>query len=258
MIEISLQGQTILVTGALGAIATEVNRRLLQAGATLLLTDIFEATDASEKIAECRYPTQNWIYRRMDVLEADEVNLTVKSFFRDYPGINTLIGLAGGCGMHPFATTPPDDYSRIFNFNYWGQLNPTRAILQEWENTGIHGHVIYTSSLVAGLPWADLSAYISAKAAVEALSKCLALEYAGRGIRFNCVSPGHVAAGSSQQVYDTNEAYRNMVNRVIPLKRLIRPESIADMFLFLCSPMGQDINGQVIKIDGGASIPKVG
>lgn len=258
MVEISLKGQTILVTGALGAIATEVNRRLLQAGATLLLTDILEEAAAAEKIAACGYPTQHWAYRRMDVLDTGRVSTTIRELCESYPRIDTLIGLAGGCGMHPFATTAADEYTRIFNFNYQGQLNPTRAILREWETSGIPGHIIYTSSLVAGLPWVDLSAYISAKAAVEALSKCLALEYATRGIRFNCVSPGHVAAGSSQQVYETNEEYRTAVNRVIPLGRLIRPESIADMFLFLCSPMGQDINGQIIKIDGGASIPKVG
>lgn len=258
MVEISLKGQIILVTGALGAIATEVNRRLLQAGATLLLTDILEEAAAAEKIATAGYPARSWVYRRMDVLDAGQVDATIQSLFENYSRIDTMIGLAGGCGMHPFATTAADDYARIFNFNYQGQLNPSRAILKRWEAAGVAGHIIYTSSLVAGLPWVDLSAYISAKAAVEALSKCLALEYAARGIRFNCVAPGHVAAGSSQQVYEANEEYRNAVNRVIPLGRLIRPESIADMFLFLCSPMGQDINGQIIKIDGGASIPKVG
>lgn len=258
MIEISLQGKTILVTGALGAIAKEVNRRLLEAGAQLILTDILEESVAVEKIAGYQYLSNNWTYQRLDVLDVDNINLTIKDLFSQFPRINIMIGLAGGCDMHPFATTKADDYNRIFNFNYFGQLNPTRAILAQWEKRGIGGHVIYTSSLVAGLPWVDLSAYISAKAGVEVLSKCLALEYASKGIRFNCVSPGHVAAGSSQLVYETDDDYRDKVNRVIPLGRLIRPESIADAFLFLCSPMGQDINGQIIKVDGGASIPKVG
>lgn len=258
MIQISLKGQTILVTGALGAIAEVVNRRLLQAGATLILTDILGDDEAHERIAQWHYPGDSWIYKRMDVTDAENVNQVVTDIFKQNPQVNLMLGLAGGCGMHPFASTTADDYERIFTFNYFGQLHPTRAILTEWVRRSITGHIIYTSSLVAGLPWVDLSAYISAKAAVEAMSKCLALEYASKGIRFNCIAPGHVAAGSSHLVYKTDTTYRDMVNSVIPLGRLVRPESIADAFLYLCSEMGQDVNGQIIKVDCGASIPKIG
>ncbi len=258
MIQISLKGQKILVTGALGAIAEVVNRRLLQAGATLVLTDILEDSIALERLAQWDYPNHSWTYRYMDVTDAGNVKKAVADIFKQDPEINLMLGLAGGCAMHPFASTTSDEYERIFKFNYFGQLHPTRAILEEWVTRSINGHIIYTSSLVAGLPWIDLSAYITAKVAVEALSKCLALEYASRGIRFNCVAPGHVAAGSSHLVYKTDPTYRSMTNHVIPLGRLVRPESIADAFVYLCSEMGQDVNGQVIKVDCGASIPKVG
>ena len=89
-------------------------------------------------------------------------------------------------------------------------------------------------------------------------AKTLALENAERGIRFNLIAPGHVAAGSCLKVYETDEAYRKMANSVIPLKRLVRPEALADTYVWLCSSMASEINGQVIKVDLGASIPKVG
>ena len=258
MIQISLSGKTILITGALGAIAEIVSRRLLQAGATLILTDIIEDTEAEERIAKMHYPDDGWHYKKMDVTDVENVNDVIAYLFNQHLEINILIGLAGGCGMHPFKSTSVAEFNHIFTLNYFGQLNPTRKILTEWEERSIQGHIIYTSSLVASLPWIDLSAYISAKAGVESLSKCLALEYASKGIRFNCIAPGHVAAGSSFKVYETDSFYRDMTNHVIPLGHLVRPESIADAFVFLCSEMAKDMDGQVIKVDCGASIPKVG
>jgi NAD(P)-dependent dehydrogenase (short-subunit alcohol dehydrogenase family) len=258
MLEISLSGKTILVTGALGGIATAVNQKLLQAGATLILTDIIEKAEAEDYIAKKNYPYGGWFYKKMDVTDTENVNKVITDLFDEHPDINILIGLAGGCGMHPFKSTPVDEFNRIFTLNYFGQINPTRKILKEWGERSIQGHVIYTSSLVASLPWIDLSAYISAKAGVESLCKCLALEYASEGIRFNCIAPGHVAAGSSLKVYETDPVYHDMTNHVIPLARLVHPDSIADAFVFLCSEMARDIDGQVIKVDCGASIPKVG
>jgi NAD(P)-dependent dehydrogenase (short-subunit alcohol dehydrogenase family) len=67
-----------------------------------------------------------------------------------------------------------------------------------------------------------------------------------------------VAAGSPLKIYREDESYRKMVDRVVPLNRLVRPEAIADAFLWLCSSMAEDVNGQVIKVDLGMSIPKVG
>jgi NAD(P)-dependent dehydrogenase (short-subunit alcohol dehydrogenase family) len=159
--------------------------------------------------------------------------------------------------MHPFATTSSEDFSQIFNFNFLGQVYFTRAVLREWVDRKIKGHMVYASSWVATNPWPDLSAYVSAKAALDAFSKCMALEYASFGIRLNSIAPGHVAAGSSLKVYETDKQYREAVDRVIPLGRMVRVEAVADAFLWLASNMADDINGQVIRIDLGASIPKL-
>lgn len=256
MITLSLEGRIILVTGALGAIAMHVNRRLIEAGATLVLTDVIAEAEASRCLDELGKSRTS--YCRMDVTDQQEVTRVVSRLLEEHPGLDSVIGLAGGCGMHPFDATTEEEYERIFRFNYFGQVNVCRAVLKEWTSRSTRGHFLFTTSLVAQLPWVDLSAYIPAKAAVEALMKCLALEYARHGIRFNTVAPGHVAAGSSLKVYESDQTYRDMVDRIIPLKRLIKPESIADAFLWLCSDLALDVNGQVIKVDCGTSLPKVG
>jgi hypothetical protein len=91
-----------------------------------------------------------------------------------------------------------------------------------------------------------IPAYSSAKAALENFARSLALEYALTGIRVNVISPGNVAAGSSLKVFDEDPAYREFVLRV-SLGRRNSPESIADAFVFLCSPLAAEINGQVLS-----------
>ena len=85
------------------------------------------------------------------------------------------------------------------------------------------------------------------------IARCMALEYAETGIRVNVVSPGNVAAGSSLKVFDEDPAYREFVLRV-SLGRRNSPESIADAFVFLCSPLANEINGQILSPDYGAGI----
>lgn len=258
MIQIDLSDKTILITGALGAISECMVRRLLEGGATLLLTGRASEQEGAERLAAWNLPEGNYVYRRMDVTNPREVTAVVSGLFNEYPKLDTVLAHAGGCGLHPFETTPQEEYDRIFHFNYHSHTYVARAVLAEWVKRSTQGHLIFTSSLVGSLPMPDITAYIPAKAALEAFSKVLALEYADRGIRFNVVAPGHVAAGSALKVYKEDVGYRTMVDRVIPMKRLIRPEAIADAFVWLVSHMADDVNGQVIKVDLGTSIPKVG
>ena len=258
MIEINLKGKTVLITGALGAIAGFVAKRLAEAGAFLVLTDVLGEDEAQQRINDWTLASGAWYYALMDVTDPRNVSEVVKGIFDKFPQTDTAIGLAGGCAMHPFPSTSLEEFDRIFRFNFLGQTYFARAVLSEWTKRGIAGQMIFTSSLVASLPWPDISAYASAKSALETFAKCLALEYAERHIRFNAVAPGHVAAGSAMKIYNQDAVYRTMVNRVIPLERLVRPEAIADAFLWLCSSLADDLNGQVIKVDLGASIPKVG
>jgi NAD(P)-dependent dehydrogenase (short-subunit alcohol dehydrogenase family) len=256
-IAIQLDQNVVLVTGALGSIASATVARMIEAGAYLILTDIKTPEQATEELGALSSVRESWEYWKMDVMNEAEVSSVVRSIFARNPRIDTCIGLAGGCGMHPFATTGGEEFTRIVTFNFLAQTYFTRAVLAEWVDRGIAGHLIYASSWVATNPWPDLSAYVSAKAALDAFAKCIALEYARYGIRVNSIAPGHVAGGSSLEVYNTDRHYREAVDRVIPLGRMVRLEAVADAFAWLASGLAADINGQVIRIDLGASIPKL-
>ena len=253
MIAIDLSGKTILITGALGAIAEHMVRRLVASGATVVLTDIKGEEQARRTLADWGIQASSYLYFSADITDSTQVNAVVKAAFEKFSGMDTVIGHAGGCGMHPFASTSEAEYEQIFRFNYFAQTYLARSVLAQWAERNIAGHLIFTSSYVARMPHTQISSYASAKAALENFARSLALEYAQTGIRVNVVSPGNVAAGSSLKVFDEDPAYREFVLRV-SLGRRNSPESIADAFVFLCSPLASEINGQILSPDYGAGI----
>lgn len=253
MISIDLSGKTILITGAMGAIAEHVVRRLNEAGAFLILTDIRPAGQARQTLDDWRIPAESYVYLPADITHADQVESMVSAAFEKSSRLDTVLGHAGGCGLHPFASASEAEFERIFRFNFFGQTYLARSVLERWTALQTAGHLIFTSSYVARMPHTLIPAYSSAKAALENFARSLALEYASTGIRINVISPGNVAAGSSLKVFEEDPAYREFVLRV-SLGRRNSPQSIADAFVFLCSPLANEINGQILSPDYGAGI----
>jgi NAD(P)-dependent dehydrogenase (short-subunit alcohol dehydrogenase family) len=254
MITIDLSEKTILITGALGAIAEYVVRKLASAGATLILVDIKSEETARETIRRWQIQDSPHIYFSADITDSGAINRLVQKSFDSFPNLDTVLGHAGGCRLHPFATTSEEEYERIFRFNYFAQTYLARAVLPQWTQRKMRGHIIFTSSYVARVPHTQLPAYASAKAALENFARCLALEYALAGIRVNTISPGNVAAGSSVKIFEENPAYREFVQRVSPMRKRNSAEAIADAFVYLCSPMASEINGHVLSVDFGIGI----
>ncbi|MGC2163514.1 MAG: SDR family oxidoreductase [Silvibacterium sp.] len=258
MTSIDLSQKTILITGSLGAIAEHLVRRLSEAGAFLVLTDITSEEDALHIIKRWGIHDSKYIYRQMDVTNASVVEVVVNDMMSRFPNLETVLGHAGGCGLHPFIETSEADFDRIFKFNYLAQTYLARAVITQWLRRKIAGHLIFTSSYVAQVPHTRIPAYATAKAALEHLTRCLALEYAAASIRVNAIAPGNVAAGSSLKVFEEDKEYRDFVLRVAPMGKRNSPEAIADAFTFLCSEMANEITGQILRVDLGVSIPKIG
>jgi 3-oxoacyl-[acyl-carrier protein] reductase len=152
MIGIDLSGKAILMTGALGAIAEHMVRRLAEGGATLVLTDIKGEDEARRMLHDWHIPTSSYLYLAADITDSSQVKRVIKTAFEKFVAMDTVIGHAGGCGLHPFATTSEADFERVFRFNYFSQTYLARAVLAEWTERNIAGHLIFTSSYVARVP----------------------------------------------------------------------------------------------------------
>jgi NAD(P)-dependent dehydrogenase (short-subunit alcohol dehydrogenase family) len=253
MIQIDLSGKVILITGALGAIAEHIVKRLNAAGAMLVLVDLKSEAEAKETLNRWNIPDKTYVYHALDITDSQVFTQIVDKTFERFPHMDTVLGHAGGCRLHPFDTTPESEFERIFRFNFLAQVVLTRAVFAQWMKRKIAGQIVFTSSYVARVPHTQITAYASAKAALENFARCMALEYASSNIRANVISPGNVAAGSSLKVFDEDPAYREFVLRV-SLGHRNSPESIADAFVFLCSPLAAEINGQILSADYGSGI----
>jgi NAD(P)-dependent dehydrogenase (short-subunit alcohol dehydrogenase family) len=252
MIQIDLSGKQIFITGAMGAIAERMVKKLSAAGATLVLVDLKPAEEAQQILRSWNI-SGSYVYHCCDITDSKSLTRIVDESFDRFPGLDTVLGHAGGCGLHPFATTSEVEFERIFRFNFLAQVALTRAVFAQWVKRKTPGHLIFTSSYVARVPHTQIPAYASAKAALENFARCMALEYASSSIRVNVISPGNVAAGSSLKVFDEDPAYREFVLRV-SLGQRNSPESIADAFVFLCSPLAAEISGQIFSADYGGGI----
>ncbi len=243
--KIDLSDKTILMTGALGGIAEYVIKALTAAGAVVVATD-----------KQATAPIQP--YFQMDVTDPDAVDRVVAAAFAKHPGLNIALGHAGGTGVFPFETCDRETFDKLVTFNFLSQTYFARAVLREWRKRNCAGHLIFTSSFISRIPMAGISAYVSSKAALEMFAKNLALEYAPHKIRVNCVSPGNVAVGSSKKVYEEDPVYRAWVDRVSPLGARNSPEGVANAFLYLCSPLADELDGHVLQVDMGVGLPKLG
>jgi NAD(P)-dependent dehydrogenase (short-subunit alcohol dehydrogenase family) len=118
----------------------------------------------------------------------------------------------------------------------------------------IAGHLIFTVSWVADVPWPEIGPYSASKAAMKQLSRTFARELADKGIRANAMAPGIVGVGLAKIQWDTEPSYKARAQKAVPLGALQTPESVADAFLFLCSPAADYMTGSVLVVDGGCSL----
>lgn len=256
MTSLDLSDKTILITGGLGAIAEYVLKSLSAAGATVIVTDRLPEIDARPVLEA--WGLDHHTYLTMEVTDPESVRAGVGAAFARHPEINIALGNAGGTGVFPFESCDRETFDQIVTFNFLSQTWFSREVLRHWRANDCAGHLIFTSSFVARIPMAGISAYVASKAALEMFAKNLALEYAPVGIRVNCISPGNVAAGSSLLIYDGDPVYRAWVDRVSPLGMRNSPQAIANAFLYLCSQLADEIDGHVLQVDAGVGLPKLG
>jgi 2-keto-3-deoxy-L-fuconate dehydrogenase len=237
-----LNGKIVLITAAAQGIGLASVHAFVKAGAKVIATDINEA-----KLKELE-GTPGVTPRVLNVLDADAVNAAVAEIGR----IDVLFNCAGVVHGGTVLEMPDKDLEFAFNLNVWAQVRTIKAILPQMLQRG-DGSIINMSTVassVTGVP--NRAAYSISKAAVIGLTKSMAADFTGRGIRVNAICPGTVDSPSLEQRLRATgdyEAARKAFIARQPIGRIASPEEVADLAVYLAG--ATYTTGQIHVIDGG-------
>jgi NAD(P)-dependent dehydrogenase (short-subunit alcohol dehydrogenase family) len=240
-----LDGRVALVTGAGQGIGQEIARSLAAAGARVVVAD--RNGDTGSAVAA----ELGGLFVQLDVTDSSAVRATVESVVADVGRIDILVNNAGIVRNSPAESTSDDDWRAVFAVNvdglFWCCREVGRVMLDAGRGSIIN--IASMSGLVANRPQPQ-AAYNASKAAVIMLTKSLAGEWAGRGVRINAIAPGYVATDLTVKGM-SNAEWREEWLRSTPMGRVAQPSEIAPAALYLASDASSYVNGSVLVIDGG-------
>jgi len=257
---LKLDGRNILITGASSGIGQAIAVRFAQEGANVAINyrSGAEQAEVTRRMVRDAYmavdrPDRNAIIVQGDVSSEAQVQEMFRQTLAAFGRLDVLVNNAGI--QKPQASHEIDmaDFDRVLSVDLRGPFLCAREAIRHFLSRGGSGVVINNSSVHETIPKPKYASYSISKGGLENMTRTLALEYAGRGIRVNAVGPGAVVTPINRAWIDNPKA-RGEVESHIPMGRAACPEEIASVFAFLASDDASYITGQTIYACGGLTL----
>jgi NAD(P)-dependent dehydrogenase (short-subunit alcohol dehydrogenase family) len=245
-----LVGRVAWVTGAGRGLGRAIAVGLANAGAKVALTarSVDELMSLEEEIS--RVSEGATLVVPGSVVDSGSMREVAEEIVGALGGLDILVNSAGISPAYTRAEDVDDDVWRsIVEVNLSGTFICCREAGRQMLDTG-RGSMINVSSVHASSGFGHLAAYSASKGGIEALTRALAVEWAPRGVRVNCVAPGYFATPLSQPLLD-NDRLRDAVVGRTPLGRIASPDELVGAVTFLASDESSFVTGAVIAVDGG-------
>ena len=241
-----LKDKKIILTGGSRGIGLSILDKLYSLDSKILI--IGSNKENLEKTKK-KYP--NILIEAFDLGQHDKMPGLFKSCIQQLGGLDVLINNAGITRDNLAIRMGKDEWSQVIN------VNLTACFLMCQESIKLmlknkSGSIVNISSIVAHLGNAGQVNYASSKAALIAMSKSLAREYAKKNIRVNCISPGFI---ESDMTAILKEEQKNMLLNSIPMGKMGAGEDIANAVVFLASNLSNYITGETLHVNGGMYMP---
>lgn len=243
-----LKNKVAIITGAGGGIGRATALLFAEEGAKIVVADcVFEAGNQTVSLIKENKGEATFV--EIDVTKASDAERMVRRTLDEYGKLDILFNNAGtGGAFAPVIDYPEDDWDRVISVNLKGVFLCSKYSLRAMLEAG--KGVIINNASAAGLVGVRLIAgYSASKGGVVQLTKTMALEYASKNIRVNCICPGLVNTPLLFGIGE--EAIRNLSKKAQPLGRLCEPEEIARAALYLASDESSFVTGAVLVVDGG-------
>lgn len=243
----SLKGKVAVVTGGFRGIGKSVAKSLADAGADIVIWDLIDAAEVAKEISD-EYGVRATSFI-CDVTDADKVSETVKAS-ADAMGTLDILFNNAGIGPHtPALEMAVEDWKKVMDVNLNGVFYVAVAFAKYLISQNKGGSIINTASmsgLIVNIPQSHTH-YNSSKAAVIHMTKSLAVELAGKGIRVNSISPGYIA---TDMIKEVRQDWKDAWVSKIPFGRMGKPEELGGAVIYLASDASTYTSGSNIVIDG--------
>jgi NAD(P)-dependent dehydrogenase (short-subunit alcohol dehydrogenase family) len=245
----SLQDQLVLITGGATGIGASLVEHFAGQGSQVAFLDI-DQKSAEQLVAElsskCAHAPA---FLRCDLTDIAKLREAVADIEARYGTIRVLVNNGENDARHSTDKVTPEYWDRTIAVNLRHQFFASQAVIPAMKKAG-QGSIINMSSISWIIPSTGLPVYVTAKAAIVGLTRTMAHELGAHNIRVNCVLPGAIQTERQKQLWFTEE-YRAEILRNQALKKMISPEEVARLVLFLASEDSSAITNQSYIIDGG-------
>tara|TARA_B100000886_G_scaffold336444_1_gene295237 strand:+ start:196 stop:933 length:738 start_codon:yes stop_codon:yes gene_type:complete len=240
---ISLKNKNIILTGSTGGIGMSILEKLVTSGANIIATGTNE-----DKLKIITTKFANVITKKFDISNHQEIEKFIDDCYNNLDKkIDVIINNAGITKDNLSIRMNKNEWDQVLNINLTSTFLLSKCVIRKMIKAN-EGKIINITSIVAHTGNLGQSNYSASKAAVLGMSKSLALEYAKKNIKVNCISPGFITSNMTDKI---NEKQKEIMMSKIPLARFGNPSDVANTALFLCSDLSNYITGETIHVNGG-------
>lgn len=250
MLKLNLENKNAIVTGGSIGIGAAIAIKLGEAGANVALNYRKHDTEAKAIVAKLEEMGRRGLAVQADVALFNDAETMVQKVAKEFGGLDILVCNAGINRDAVIWKMTEQEWDDVININLKGYFNYIRAVAPGFKAQG-HGKIVNITSINGLRGKFGQTNYSASKGGIIALTKALAKELGKYSINVNSVAPGLILTDMMEKIPDN---FKQIAIDETVLKRLGKPEDVADVVAFLCSDLAKHITGEVIKVDGGQYI----
>jgi 3-oxoacyl-[acyl-carrier protein] reductase len=251
----TLKDQVAIVTGGSRGIGKAIVQALAKEGAKVAFVYRGSADAAKSLEAEIAAAGGAAKAHQADVADPVAAERVVEAVLAEWSRVDILVNNAGVIRDKLFLQMEAEDWNAVIGTNLTGAFGFCKAVARQMAFKQRSGRIINVSSVAAEHVNVGQANYAASKGALNSLTRALAVDLGRRNVLVNAVAPGFIETDMSQAV--RNLAGEDNLKKLIPVRRLGKPEDVAAVVVFLAGPAAAYITGQVITVDGGLSLGAV-